>query len=88
MRIRMEEDILVLTDENGEEQEFEVLDVIDYEEEEYVVLFPVGAGEEEPVHILRVAAEDMDDGENQYEGIGDERLIETLYQMFCKRNGL
>lgn len=84
----MEEEILTLTDEQGEEQEFELLDVIDYEEEEYVVLFPVGAGEDEPVHILRVAAEDMDDGENQYEGISDGELIETIYQMFCKRNGL
>ena len=32
------EDIIILVDENGEEQEFELLDTVEYEGERYVVL--------------------------------------------------
>lgn len=84
----MSEDMLVLTDENGEELQFEVLDIMEHEGEEYIVLFPEDADEDEPVHILRVASENIDNGEEQYEGLDDMELIETLYQQFCKRNGL
>ena len=34
------DNIIVLNDENGEEIEFEFLDLIEYEGEEYVVLLP------------------------------------------------
>ena len=51
-------------------------------------MYPADAGDEELVHILRVTSENMDDGEEQYEGIEDEELIDTLYQLFRKRNGL
>lgn len=84
----MNEEILTLYEEDGTEVNFKVLDLLEYEGEEYVVLYPADGGEDEPVHILRVTSEDMDNGEQQYEGIADEELIETLYQMFCKRNGV
>ena len=35
------DNILVLNDEEGNEVEFEFLDIIEYEGEEYVVLLPV-----------------------------------------------
>lgn len=84
----MNEDLLILTDEKGMEVPFEILDILEYEGEEYVVLYPADARDEELVHILRVTSENMDDGEEQYEGIEDEELIDTLYQLFRKRNGL
>ena len=84
----MNEDLLILTDEKGMEVPFEILDILEYEGEEYVVLYPADACDEELVHILRVTSENMDDGEEQYEGIEDEELIDTLYQLFRKRNGL
>lgn len=84
----MEDDIVVLTDENGIETEYELLDVIEYHGEEYVVLLPTDAGEDDPVHILRVSEENLDTEEVRYEGLDDEELIETIYQLFRKRNGL
>lgn len=84
----MENDMIALTDEEGIEREFELLDVIEYRGEEYVVLYPADGGDEEQVHILRVVAEDLDAEESQYEGLDDLELIETLYQLFRKRNGL
>ena len=84
----MGEDIVILRDENGEETEFELLDVIEYRGEEYAVLYPSEGGDDELVHILRVTAEDLDEDVARYEGLDDEELIETIYQLFRKRNGL
>ena len=84
----MGEDIVILSDENGEETEFELLDVIEYRGEEYAVLYPAEGGDDELVHILRVAAEDLAEEEVRYEGLDDEELIETIYRLFRKRNGL
>ena len=38
--LQEEESILTLTDENGEETNFEYLDCIEYESKEYLVLMP------------------------------------------------
>lgn len=84
----MEEDVIVLTDADGEEITFEILDVIEHKGDEYVVLLPEGAGEDEPVHIFRIASEDLDADEVSYEGLDDDDLIQTVFQKFCKRNGL
>lgn len=84
----MGEDVIILTDADGEEVEFEILDVIEHKGDEYVVLLPEGAGEDEPVHIFRIASEDLDAEEVSYEGLDDDDLIQTVYQKFCKRNGL
>ena len=84
----MDDDLMIQTDEDGSERQFELLDVIEHRGEEYVVLYPADGGDEEQVHILRVTAEDLDAGEAQYEGIDDPELIEAIYQLFRKRNGL
>ena len=84
----MEEDRIVLTDESGQETEFELLDLVEYQGEEYAVLYPAEAGEEELVHILRVVSEDLDEEEARYEGLEDEELIQAVYKIFRRRNGL
>ena len=84
----MEEDRIVLTDESGQETEFELLDLVEYQGEEYAVLYPAEGGEDELVHILRVVAEDLDEEEARYEGLEDQELIEAVYRIFRKRNGL
>ena len=35
------DNVIILNDENGNEVQFEFLDLIEYDEEEYVVLLPV-----------------------------------------------
>ena len=81
----MEEDRIVLTDESGQETEFELLDLVEYQGEEYAVLYPAEAGEEELVHILRVVSEDLDEEEARYEGLEDEELIQAVYKIFRRR---
>lgn len=57
------ENKILLIDENGEEQEFEVVATFGVEENEYAVLFPVSSEEsiEDDAYILRM--EHDEDGE-------------------------
>ena len=45
------EDIVTLQDENGENVEYEFLDLVEYQEKEYVVLLPM---EEEADEVVRI----------------------------------
>ena len=76
------DNIIVLNDEEGNQVEFEFLDLIEYEGEEYVVLLPVeetdDAGE---VVILKL--EDMDSEEEEsYVSVDDEDVLNKVFEIF------
>lgn len=75
------DNIIVLNDEEGNEVEFEFLDLIEYEGEEYVVLLPAeetdDAGE---VVILQV--EDIDTEEESYISVEDEDTLNKVFDIF------
>lgn len=76
--------IIILNDENGEEVQFEFLDLVEYEQEEYVVLLPVTAeGEEDlgEVVILRVEETENDD-EESYVSVDDEDTLNQVFEIF------
>lgn len=75
-----EASIIVLEDDLGNEVEFEYLDVIEYEGIEYLFLIPVNEEDGEDVVILKITS--IDDETEEFEGIEDEELLETLFQMF------
>jgi len=74
--------ILSLTDENGNEQNFEYLDVIEYEGKEYLFLQPV-EDEEDGIVILEI--EPVDEENENYLAIEDMELLEKLYEMFKEK---
>ena len=76
----MEEEasILTLTDENGENVDFEYLDCIELEGVEYLVLLPVDAVETEIV-ILEV--EPVDEENENYLSVDDEGVLNALYNI-------
>ena len=49
------DDIIILVDENGEEQEYELLDTVEYEGGRYVVLIQ---DEDDEVSILQIESEE------------------------------
>ena len=49
------DDIIILVDENGEEQEYELLDTIEYEGGRYVVLIQ---DDDDEVSILQIESEE------------------------------
>lgn len=75
------DNIIILNDEEGNEVEFEFLDLIEYEGEEYVVLLPVEEAEDAgEVVILQV--EDIDEEEESYISVEDEDVLNKVFEIF------
>ena len=74
--------ILTLTDENGNETEFEYLDVIEYEGEEYLVLLPT---EEDNDEIVILLIEPVDEENENYLAVEDEQTLSAVYAIFKER---
>ena len=79
------DNIIVLNDENGDEIEFEFLDLIEYEGEEYVVLLPHDEEEEaDEVVILRLEDTDSED-EESYVSVDDEDILNAVFEKFKEK---
>ncbi len=74
--------ILTLTDENGNDQNFEYLDVIEYEGKEYLIVMPA---EEEETHIVILEIEPVDEENENYLSIEDEDLLNAVYGLFKEK---
>ena len=77
-----EMNILSLTDENGNEQNFEYLDVIEYEGKEYLFLLPA---DDESAEVVILEIEPVDEENENYLAIDDMELLEKLYEMFKEK---
>ena len=74
--------ILTLTDENGEEINFEYLDCVEYNGVEYLVLAPEGDEEGETV-ILEV--QPVDEENENYVGVEDEDVLNAVFGIFKEK---
>lgn len=78
------DNIITLNDEEGNEVEFEFLDLIEFEGEEYVVLLPVEETEDAgEVVILQV--EDIDSDEESYTSVEDEEILNKVFEIFKEK---
>lgn len=79
------DNIIVLNDEEGNESEFEFLDLIEYEGEEYVVLLPVEESEEAgEVVILKLEDTESED-EESYVSVDDEEVLNKVFEIFKEK---
>ena len=76
--------IIILSDENGEDVQFEFLDLIEYDSEEYVVLLPVlEDGEEDDGEVVILKVEDTgDEEEESYVSVDDEETLNAVFEIF------
>ncbi len=80
--------IIILNDENGNEVQFEFLDLIEYESEEYVVLLPVleeGEEDDGEVVILKVDDTDENSDEESYISVDDEDTLTAVFEIFKEK---
>ena len=78
------DNIIVLNDENGNEVQFEFLDLIEYDSEEYVVLLPVEEdenGEDGEVVILKVEETESEE-EESYVSVDNEETLTAVFEIF------
>ena len=79
------DNIVVLNNANGNELEFEYLDVIEHNEETYVVLLPADE-EADKVVILKCEESEDDPDEESYCSVDDEALLNELFEIFKEKN--
>ena len=77
-----ESSIIVLTDENGEDVEFEYLDCIEYEGKEYLVLIPT---EEDANEIVILEVQPVDEENENYIAVESEDILDAVYEIFKTR---
>ena len=79
------DNIIVLNDEDGNEIEFEFLDLIPYEGEEYVVLLPNDEDDDAgQVVILKLEDTDSED-EESYVSVDDEDVLQSVFEIFKEK---
>ena len=74
--------LITLTDDEGNDVEFEFLDVIEYDNDEYIVLIENDEDADEVV-ILKINA--LDEETEEYVSIDDEETLQTVFDMFKKK---
>ena len=77
-----ENSLITLTDENGNDVEFEYLDCIDYEGKEYLVLIP---NEEDAEEIVILEVEPVDEETENYIAVESEETLNAVYAIFKDR---
>lgn len=81
------DNIIVLNDEEGNEVQFEFLDLIEYDQEEYVVLLPAEESNEEEIGevvILKVEQTESEE-EESYVGVEDEEVLNKVFEIFKEK---
>ena len=84
----LDDNIVVLNDEEGNEVQFEFLDLVELDDEEYVVLLPVaeeGEEEEGEVVILKLEDTDEDSDEESYVSVEDEDTLNKVFEIFKEK---
>ena len=77
-----ESEILTLTDENGQDVDFEYLDCMEYQGKEYLVLMPA---DEPETQIVILEVEPVDDELENYLAVEDEAVLDAVYDMFKEK---
>lgn len=80
--VEEETTVLTLTDENGQEVEFEYLDCIEYQGKEYLVLMPT---EELSTEIVILEVEPVDEENENYLSVQDEDTLNAVYGIFKEK---
>ena len=74
--------ILTLTDENGQDVNFEYLDCIEYEGVEYLVLMPE---DEESDEVVILEVEPVDEEIENYLAVEDEEVLNAVFDIFKEK---
>lgn len=80
--VEEEVSILTLTDENGQDVNFEYLDCIEYEGVEYLVLMPE---DDEANEVVILEVEPVDEEIENYLAVEDEDVLNAVFGIFKEK---
>lgn len=82
MDMENEGTLITLEDEEGNEVEFEFLDIVEYDGEEYIVLIE---NDEDADEVVILKINPVDEETEEYVSIEDEGLLDKLFDIFKKK---
>lgn len=77
-----EANLISLTDEEGNEVEFELIDSVDYEGKEYLILLPP---EDEAAEVVILEVEPHADGTESFLTVNNDTTLYAVYEIFKER---
>ena len=79
--------VITLTDSDGSDVDFEVLDIVPYNDNEYAVLLPVDDESDSPeAVILELLEAEEDNEEDMLQGVEDEEILNAVFNLFMEKN--
>ncbi len=81
------ENVIALTDADGIEAEYEIMDVIPYNGCDYAVLLPLD-NDAEPAEavVLELLPSDEDADEDMLRGVEEPAVLDAVFALFLQRN--
>ena len=80
------DNVIILNDEDGNEGQFEFLDLVELDSEEYVVLLPTSEEEEDEGEVVILKVEDTDsEDEESYVSVDDEEILNKVFEQFKEK---
>ena len=77
----LSENYITLTDDDGEDVSFELLDVIEYNDRNFAVMLPFD-DEDGEVIILEIIPSADDSEEDEYISVDDDELCASVFEIF------
>ncbi len=78
-------DVIVLTDENGNEIELEHLDTVEYNGGTYMAFIPADMTLEDSYELIIMKVEEDESGEEMLVTLDDEDELDEMFQIFSER---
>lgn len=79
--------VITLTDSDGSDVDFEVLDIVPYNDHEYAVLLPVDDESDSPeAVILELLEAEEDNEEDMLQGVEGEEILNAVFNLFMEKN--
>lgn len=80
------DNVIVLNDEEGNEVQFEFLDLVELDGEEYVVLLPTSEDEADEGEVVILKVEDTEaEEEESYVSVDDEEILTKVFEKFKEK---
>ena len=79
------DNIIILNDEEGNETEFEFLDLIEFDGEEYVVLLPVEESDDAGEVVILKLEDTASEEEESYVSVDDEEVLNKVFEIFKEK---
>ena len=76
---QFEDDVVLLTDDTGEDIPFEIIDTLELDGSTYALLAPLDEDDDDGVLVFQII--ENDEGV-QYESVDDEHLMQRVFDVF------